>query len=142
MLAKLKIMNKIGVIFLTYRRRLQKELTPYQITLKQQYVLNQLAKKGCLLPSEIAEMLFCDRPTATVVIKNLEKQHWVQREKDLKNGKQIMITLTAAGLKKLADLEKALGAKSNYDPTECFTADEKKQFEILLTKLWDHLKTN
>jgi DNA-binding MarR family transcriptional regulator len=142
--SKLNLMNRLGVIFLTYRRQLQKELIPHQITLKQQYILKQLAKREYLYPSEIAEMLYCDRPTASVVIKNMEKQHWVSKEKDLVNGKQIKITLTDNGRKKLADLKKALQTSpySSYNPIECFSDDEKKQFEQLLNKLWKHIKAN
>lgn len=144
MSSKLNLMNRLGVIFLTYRRQLQKELIPHQITLKQQYILKQLAKREYLYPSEIAEMLYCDRPTASVVIKNMEKQHWVSKEKDLVNGKQIKITLTDNGRKKLADLKKALQTSpySSYNPIECFSDDEKKQFEQLLNKLWKHIKAN
>ena len=54
---KLSIMAKIGVIFLTWRRHLQKDLVPHKITLKQQYILKQLTRKSFLYPSEIAEML-------------------------------------------------------------------------------------
>jgi DNA-binding MarR family transcriptional regulator len=142
--SKLNLMNKLGVIFLTYRRQLQKELVPYQITLKQQFILKQLAKKEFLYPSEIAEMLYCDRPTASVVIKNMEKQHWIIKEKDSENGKQIKITLTDNGRKKLADLKEALQTSpySSYNPIECFSEDEKKQFEQLLDKLWKHIKAN
>lgn len=142
--SKLGIMNKMGVIFLTYRRQLQRELNPYQITLKQEYVLRQLARKGFLYPSEIADMLFCDRPTATVVIKNMEKQHWVRKEKDWENKKQVKVILTESGRKKLDDLSNALQASktSTPDPLECFTAAEKEQLDQLLTKLWKHLKTN
>lgn len=144
MALKLNIMNKLGVIFLTYRRRLQKELIPFKITLKQQYVLRQLIRKDFLYPSEIAQILFCDRPTATVVIKNMEKQGWVRKEKDLGNGKQIKIIITENGREKLLDLENALqtSANSSYNPIECFTEDEKKKFEELLNKLWNHIKTN
>ena len=140
----LTIMNKLGVIFLTYRRQLQKELVPYQITLKQQYILKQLAKKEYLYPSEIAEMLYCDRPTASVVIKNMEKQHWVIKEKDSENGKQIKITLTDNGRKKLADLKEALqnSPYSTSNPVECFSEDEKQQLDQLLDKLWKHIKAN
>ena len=143
MSSKLDIMNKMGVVFLTYRRQLQRELNPYQITLKQEYVLRQLARKGSLYPSEIADMLFCDRPTATVVIKNMEKQHWVRKEKDWENKKQVKVTLTESGRKKLADLSNALQASktSAPDPLECFTSAEKEQLDQLLTKLWKHIKT-
>ena len=75
-------MPRLSVAFLTWRRHLQRHLVPFGITLKQVYVLRQLVRREFLYPSKIAEMLFCDRPTATVVIRNLGKQGWVVREKD------------------------------------------------------------
>lgn len=141
---KLNIMNKIGVIFLTYRRREQKDLLPHSITLKQLYLLRQLRAKECLYPSEIAEMLFCDRPTATVVIKNMEKQQWIKREKDATNGKQVKVTLTDAGLRKLNTVDESLHAskQDDFNPLACFSDHEKEELDALLSKLWHHLKSN
>ena len=142
--SKLKPMNKMGVIFLTYRRQLQKELTPHEITLKQHYLLKQLTRKDFLYPSEIADILFCDRPTATVVLNNMEKQHWIQREKDLENGKQIKIILTQEGRDKFNAVDKALQTSPNstYDPLACLTDEEKFQLDRLLNKVWHHIQSH
>lgn len=133
------IMAKMGVAFLTWRRFQQKCLNPNRITLKQLYVLSQLSKKEYLYPSQIANMCFCDRPTATVIIKNLEKSSWIQRERDSENAKQIKIFITTAGREKLNTIQWD-DEINHFDPLSCFTEEEKSQLDLLLNKLAEHLK--
>ncbi len=139
---KLPIMPAISLAFLNYKRHLQKEILPYGITLKQFYVLRQLKRKGVLNPSEIADMLYCDRPTATVVIKNMEKQDWVKRELDPDDSRRIRVTLKPAGQAKMKEIVRKLtdSKKESFEPLSCFTSREKDQFTKLLAKLNLHLK--
>ena len=139
---KWPIMHGIGTAFLTLKRYRPKEVLPYGITLKQFYVLRQLKKEGVLNPSGIAEMLFCDRPTATVVIKNMEKQGWVKRELDPDDSRRLRVTLEPAGHAKMKELVPKLtdSKKESFDPLSCFTNPEKDQFTKLLVKLNLHLK--
>jgi DNA-binding MarR family transcriptional regulator len=130
-------MSRLGVAFLTWRRYLQKGLAPHGITLKQQYVLRQLAKTDYLYPSDIAVMLFCDRPTASVILDNLEKQGWIRREKDSENRKFLRISITPAGKTKLQELTAIQPLP--FDPLACFSEEEIQQFEALLAKLNKHL---
>jgi DNA-binding MarR family transcriptional regulator len=134
----------MGIAFLTWRRALQKELVPHKITLNQQYVLGQLTKREYLFPSQIADMLFCDRPTATVIIKNIEREKWVIREKDIENAKQIRVYITEEGRQKLASLKGASGPEDMalYDPLVCLTDKERDQLDTLLTKVLSNLKEN
>ncbi|SFL44299.1 DNA-binding transcriptional regulator, MarR family [Paenibacillus sp. 1_12] len=140
MLDKLSIMSRIGVNFLTWQRYLQKQLVPYQITLKQQYVLRNLENKTFLNPSQIAEILYCDRPTATVIINNMERQRWIRKGKDPHNGKMVHIGITEEGRNKLASLKLALQSEDEFDPLSCFTEEEKQQLGMLLNKMSDHLQ--
>ena len=135
-------MHAIGTAFLTLKRYRQKEVYPYGITLKQFYVLRQLKKEGVLNPSEIAEMLFCDRPTATVVIKNMEKQGWVKRELDPEDSRRLKVTLEPDGQAKMKELVRKLSdsKKESFDPLSCFTSREKEQFTKLMAKLNLHLR--
>lgn len=139
---KWPIMHAIGTAFLTLKRYRQKEVHPHGITLKQFYVLRQLKQKGQLYPSEIADMLFCDRPTATVVIKNIEKQGWIKRELDPDDARRFKITMDSEGHTKFTNLVKTI-QKSNekpFDPFSCFSNQEKERFSKLLSKLNQHLK--
>ena len=139
---KWPIMHAIGVAFLTLKHFRQREVLPYEITLKQFYVLRQLKRKGVLNPSEIAEMLFCDRPTATVVIKNMERQRWVKRELDPNDSRRLRVSLEPTGQTKMKEIARKLAdsQKESFDPLSCFTNKEKEQFTRLLTKLNLHLK--
>jgi DNA-binding MarR family transcriptional regulator len=136
----LPVMSRLGVIFLTWRRYLQKDLLPYGITLKQIYLLRQLAVKEYLYPAEIADILFCDRPTATVVIKNMKRYGWIAQERDYENAKRFRITITPAGRDKLRSISSSKPGDV-FDPLSCFTPDELNQFETLLKKLSKHINT-
>lgn len=139
---KLGLMPQMGIIFLSWRRNLQKKLLPHKITLKQHYLLKELLKKEFLNPSQVAEILFCDRPTATVVIKNMEKHGWVKRERDSENAKQIKIYITKEGTSKFNEIEtsKLSLDMEEYDPTDCLSDEEKAQLEKLLHKIRMNLK--
>jgi len=90
-------MSKLGVVFLTWRRLLQKDLVKHRMTLKQHFVLLQLTKNEFLYPSHIAEMLFCDRLTATVVIKNMEREKWITRQQGTDTALAAQTAVIAAG---------------------------------------------
>ncbi|KUO70345.1 MAG: hypothetical protein APF77_09410 [Clostridia bacterium BRH_c25] len=143
-MSKLTLMSKLGIVYLTWTRMLQKDLVPYKITLKQQYVLGQLSKKDFLYPSQIADMLFCDRPTASVIIKNMEREKWVKREKDMENAKQIRIYITEEGRQKLASLKGTSGPEdmARYDPLQCLTIEERNQLDVLMTKVLSHINAS
>ncbi|WP_459195572.1 MarR family winged helix-turn-helix transcriptional regulator [Wukongibacter baidiensis] len=135
-------MNKIGRAYLTWTRKLQRELVPHGITLKQQFVLRQLKRKSFLYPFQIAEMLYCDRPTASVIIKNLEKKGWVKKEKDPENAKQYRIFITEDGLTKFESLNGASGPDDmdRFDPLKCLSHEEREQLDQLIMKVLKHME--
>lgn len=141
MMRRLPTMARLGVIFLTWRRYLEKISKSHSLTLNQYHILRQLKRREYLNPSEIAEMLFCDRPTATVVIDNLKKYGYITKEKDAQDGKRIQVKLTEKGRLQVAKAEMDLEKQSNFDPLSCFTEEEKQTLEELLMKLHNHLKT-
>ena len=140
-LSKPPIMQRLGIAFLTWRRYLQKRLAPYDVTLKQMFVLDQLAKKDFLLPSQIARMLFCDRPTATVIVRNLEKRGWVERQRDAGDRRRKRVLLTAQGKKKLTEIQGSFwqAVESSLDPLACFSQEEREELDRLLKVLNKHL---
>jgi DNA-binding MarR family transcriptional regulator len=138
--SKLPAMSTLGVIFLTWRRCLQKRLLPFGITLKQLYVLRRLEKRESLSPSNIAEILFCDRPTATSILHTMTRNGWIESRKDPINRKRRQISLTAVGKEKLVSLA-GFALEPDFDPLGCFVEKERKQFEELLQKLYRHMKT-
>ena len=137
------LMEQLGTVFLTWRRGLQKGYVPHGVTLKQSYVLRQLCGREYLHPSEIAEMLYCDRPTATVILRNMERQGWVTREPDPGNRKRSRIRITPAGRAKHRKVRRGMtGAGRPFDPAACFSAEELAQLERLLGRLLDHVRSS
>jgi DNA-binding MarR family transcriptional regulator len=135
-------MRRLSFAFLTWRRHHQRRLLPFGITLKQLHVLRQLSRSDYLYPSQIAEMLFCDRPTATVVIRNLGKQGWVEREKDELDRRQVRVILTAEGRAKLGEITWAQrrGGEQPADPLDRFEENEIAELDRLLAKLSERLR--
>lgn len=135
------LMTALGVAFLTYRRYQQRRLVGQDITLKQIFLLRQLDKQQFLYPAQIAEVLFCDRPTATVVIRNMAKRGWVDRRQDPEHAKRFQISITEEGREKLKSVDRFFRAHAgeSFDPFSCFTKAEKQELGKLLSKLNQHL---
>ena len=135
------IQQQLSVAFLTWRRHLQRQLVPHEITLKQLYVLQQLARRAHLYPSQIAEMLYCDRPTATVIVRNMAREGWVTRERDEQDRRQVRVAITAQGRSKLEETERARedAHTSALDLIACFDETEVAELSRLLSKLNAHL---
>ena len=137
---KLPVMSRLGVVFLTWKRHLEKTTKSHSLTLNQYYILRQLKQKEYLNPSEIAEMLFADRPTATVVIDNLKKYGYVRKERDAEDGKRIRVSITEAGIRQVDEAEKDMEEMTTFDPLACLSEEEKQTLEALLVKMQNHMK--
>lgn len=135
------LMNKMGLIYLTWTRNLKQQLVPHGITLKQQFVLKQLRSEQFLYPHQIAEMLYCDRPTASVIIRNMVKKGWICKVKDEENRKQYKISITDVGREKYKSLNGASGIEdmNRFDPLKCLSDDEKDQLEKIISKVLRNL---
>lgn len=133
-------MPKIGSAFLTWRRYLQKGFASYGITLKQYYLLGALSRADFLYPSDIAGRLYCDRPTATVVIRNMERAGWIRGRRDPDDGKRKRIVITEAGRRKRwAIAGDGRNPERLFSPESCFSDEELERFAALLDKLASHL---
>jgi DNA-binding MarR family transcriptional regulator len=136
-MARLGTMARIGLAHLTWKRYLQEGMTRLGITLKQYHVLRQLERRRFLYPSDIARELFCDRPTATVVVNNLEREGWVERAPDPDDGRRVRVLLATAGRKKLTEVRRSpeMKQRRQFDPLAGLNADEREQLNELLGKL-------
>jgi len=134
--------QRLGIAFLTWRRYLASHLVPYGITLKQAFVLRRLERREYLLPSRIASMLFCDRPTATVIVRNMETHGWVRRERDTQDRRQMRVIITDTGRHKLAEIQEHVWEpiESSFDPLGCFDQSEIEALDDLLARLVKHLR--
>lgn len=132
---RLGTMALIGTIHLTWKRHLQAGVLKHGITLKHLYVLRQLDRRGFLNPSQIAEMLFCDRPTASVAIDTMQRHGWVERHPDPDNGKKVRVLLTGAGRAKLEEVHAAAGSAERFDPLADLGPEERRTLDGLLRRV-------
>jgi DNA-binding MarR family transcriptional regulator len=103
-------------------------------------VLKQLSRRDFLRPSDIADALFCDRPTASVVIHNLAASGWVSIGVDPLNVRQRQVRISEAGRATLRAAENALAAvRKSFDPLSSLGRDEKQGLLSSLTKLEKYL---
>ncbi len=135
------LMNKMGRLYLYWTRLLKQQLVPHDISLKQQFLLKQLVKKPFLYPHQIADMLYCDRPTASVIIGNMVKKGWVEKVQDDENKKQFKIVITSMGMEKWHSLNGASGSDDmdRFDPLKCLTDSERQQLDTLISKVLKNL---
>ena len=135
------VMQHLSTAFLTWRRHLQRRLVPYEITLKQVDVLRQLIRREYLHPSRIAELLHCDRPTATVIVRNMEREGWVTRAQDDQDRRQVRVAITEQGRRKLDEIAGATprDLARELDPLGCFDERQVAELDHLLVRLNAHL---
>lgn len=88
---------------LTWKRLNEQRYTPLKINLKQFYLLLLLSDQE-LSPSEVADRLFCDKPTATVIINNLTRYGWIAKEGCPKDRRRAILRLTVEGRKKMKEV--------------------------------------
>ena len=131
-------MAQVMYMFKRYRRS---HVTAFGVTVPQFDVLMQLDRRGELNPSQIADLLFIDRPTTSVILRNLERRGWVTRDRDEVNRKYVVIRLTDAGRKKLRELSEAEERQSgDFDPLSCFATEELSKLEAMLDRLILHFR--
>ncbi|BAP38693.1 putative MarR family transcriptional regulator [Acinetobacter guillouiae] len=75
----------------------RKLLTPLGLTYPQYLVMLVLWEKDGLTVSEIGEKLFLESSTLTPLLKKLQSNGIVNRERSTKDERQVIITLTAEG---------------------------------------------
>ncbi|MFW1851446.1 MarR family winged helix-turn-helix transcriptional regulator [Acinetobacter guillouiae] len=75
----------------------RKLLTPLGLTYPQYLVMLVLWERDGLTVSEIGEKLFLESSTLTPLLKKLQSNGIVNRERSTKDERQVIISLTAAG---------------------------------------------
>ena len=75
------MMQNLAESFLLWRKHCQHRIQPIGITLKQAFVLRMVSETE-LNPSKIAELLFTDRATTSVMLQNMARRGWIQKRRD------------------------------------------------------------
>ena len=135
------ILQLISGIHLGIRRYLQIGLETQGLTLNQNKLMMILARHPFLHPSQAAESLNCDRPTVSVIIRNLEKKGWVTRQPDPENRRHVRIVLTDSGRDKTKEtLAWGRQFKGDFDPMQTFSDDAAAPLKQGLEKINDYIE--
>jgi DNA-binding MarR family transcriptional regulator len=115
-------------------KQTQRVLSEYKLTIAQFGVLEALYHLGDLKINDIIEKTLSTSGNITVVIKNLEKDHLIERYKDQKDSRICMIRLTGTGEELISSifpkhLEQLDATLHNLEE------EEKMQLIMLLKKL-------
>lgn len=123
---------RMGMIFLSRRRYHSVRAAKYGITLKQLFVLGYLARHGETTPSRIAELLFCDRPTASVILANCAKHGWISKTRDPVDGRSYVIRAEEAGLDLVRRVEGDGALEGAPDPLDFLDVESRREFGEIL----------
>lgn len=118
---------------------MQRRLSGHDITLQQLSLLKQLCKNEFMLPNEIAGHLHCDRPTASVIISNLEKKGFVSKTKDQRNAKYHRVSISDIGRDYYNAVNASL-APLSVSPFDILSPEENELLYSLLKKCFDRTK--
>lgn len=127
------ILERIESIYLTDRKHKLKTLSHYNLTLKQWGALDIIHREGAINPSELAQALKIDRPTMTVVLKNLMKAGWVTRVTDPYNKRFAIVDITESGINRIKDID--IEAMKNEELLDGLTQEELTTLKSLLLKI-------
>jgi DNA-binding MarR family transcriptional regulator len=136
-----RIMARISAIHLDWKRFVSRGLAAHGISPKQIFVLRKLSEADGLNPSEIADLLHADRPTATVMIDTLARRGWIARHRSTADAKRVVVTLTPAGRRKLRSVPERLwrSGRMPVDPESCLSPDECAQLGRLIDRIHSHI---
>jgi DNA-binding MarR family transcriptional regulator len=115
------------------RNAIRKELAQYNVTSRQAGVLMVIqANEGKITPAEISRQLFREPHTISAVLKRMEKQRLLTRNKDLSKKNLIRVALTEEG----RDIcSRTSNRKSIHKIFSCLSAEEVKQLSSCLERL-------
>lgn len=103
-------------------------LAPWGLTYQQLLVLVVLWEQGSVTPSDLAQSLHLDRSTISGLLKRMERDGLITRNRDIDNQRAVHVDLTERGEElraELADIFVCVGQAMNlseHDATELVTA--------------------
>lgn len=110
---------------------------PYQglaVRPGQNKVLKILDKHDSMLQQELLKELGIRASSLTELLKKLEADGFITRERSNRGGREIMVSITEKG--RVSALERKLASKERDESLfGCLTSDERAQLETILDKL-------
>lgn len=90
-----------------------------------------------LTPSQLADAIDIDGPTASGLLVRLERDGWTESVPNQSDGRSRLIVLTDKAAQVLPSVFSAASNVSN-EAMACLTSDEAQTLEVLLSKLCGH----
>lgn len=134
------IAAKLSRTALIWQRYNQKLLDPLGLTLKQYCLLKALEGEAFLFPSDLAQLLFCDRPTATVIINNLARHGYVSKNPDPTNRRYTRVSITEVGRQICHSADLLFKQRRTLRLTAGLDEREKAELHRILDKLLQQLE--
>jgi MarR family 2-MHQ and catechol resistance regulon transcriptional repressor len=97
---------------------------PDGLTISQFGTLETLFHRGPMCQSELASKLLMSGGNITLVVSNLEKSGWIQRQRDKKDRRFVTVSLTQAGRAFIADLFPKVAAAITQEFSALTTAEQ------------------
>lgn len=117
-----------------HRNRLEAALGAHGLHVGQEHAIYQLAKRGPVRQSELAQSLFIDVSTATKMLARLERDGLIRRETDPDDARASLVSLTPRG-QRLVQPVTEIWAAVEAEFARGLTADERVAIRRLLAKV-------
>ncbi len=95
------------------------------------------SSEGRLTPSQLAESIDMDAPTATGLLDRLVRDGWIESMPNPDDGRSRLVALTEKGAEVLPAVLRSAGDVSD-SATACLTTDEAQELQRLLKRLCEH----
>ncbi len=125
----------MGAVFLLRRRHLGELLRDFGITLKQLQLIRIARRRGSVSPSEAALEMFCDRPTATVIVRNCIDRGWLRQRRAQRDRRSRSLALSGAGEELIDRIDRMLAARPDGQPLDILGTDEAADFHSALERV-------
>jgi DNA-binding MarR family transcriptional regulator len=124
----------IRLAYLALRRLLQKDLAAHQVTIGVWYYLWALWEKDGLNQRELSERTGIREANTTIVLRMMERDGLIRRERDASDRRNFKIFITAKG-RRLKDEIAHCGVRGNLTAMAGFSQQEVKQIQALLKRM-------
>ncbi|MBU7031548.1 MAG: MarR family transcriptional regulator [Theionarchaea archaeon] len=134
---QLSLGKLVSCIYRYTQTYLSKELAPYSIGSGQFSFLLFLNREEGVTQDHIARILHVDKATATRALNKLEKEGYIQRQKDPADKRRYNIYLTDAG-RKIYPVLKEISFRWTELLLKDFSEKEKDQFFAMISRVMEN----
>ena len=126
-------------LYLAYRRALQRELAPRNVSLPQWTFLRILWHEDGLTQKALSELAGNHPSTSVDTLRSLERDGWIERRPDPADGRAVRVYLTRKG-RALRSVLIPCAVRANKIATADMTAKELSTLRRLLLKMHSNLE--